>query len=96
MYYKSMIQIPTIGYDGLEVKTRVVGKLWTWLDENFHKLSEPNKLKIISVICPKTLPQIIEATNTNINKMESVKIEENPLEFTIGNNRITEAAQHSN
>ena len=78
------------------VRQRVLEKMWTYVDENFHKFTDANKLKIVVALCPKSMPQVVEATNTNINKMETVKIESNPLEFTIGNNRITEASQRSN
>lgn len=45
-----------------EKKTKeiVLGKCWKYLDDNFHKLSQSNKIKIALELCKKDLPQALE------------------------------------
>ena len=59
-------------------------------------MTEQNKLKVVIALCTKNVPQIVEGTYTSTTKMEVVKIDDKPLEFKIGNNRITSDPQRSN
>ena len=38
------------------VKELLVGKTWGYLNDNFHKFSEANKIKIALALCVKDLP----------------------------------------
>lgn len=49
--------------DGSEVKTRVLRKLWSHLDQNFHKYSEANQIKIMMALCTKDMPQQFEGVS---------------------------------
>ena len=42
------------------VRHKVIANCWNWLHDNFHKLNEPNKIKIITTICSKNVPQEIK------------------------------------
>ncbi len=70
------------------VRQRVLEKLWGYVDENFHKFTDANKLKIVVALCAKSMPQIIEG-NYSVTKMPSVKVELKEQELNLGN-RITE------
>ena len=72
-----------MGYVSDNVKERVVRKLWEYLDANFQNFTDANKIKIISSICAKSMPQIIEG-NYHVTKMPSVKIDIKEQELNIG------------
>ena len=75
------------------VRQRVIEKLWVYLDDNFHKFTDANKIKILSSICAKSMPQIVEG-NYKVTKLDKVKIDDKELEYPIGN-RIGQLAQHT-
>ncbi len=72
-------------------------KCYDYLITNFSNFSEANKLKVALSLATKMAPSqaSIEGSYT-VTKMDAVKVEEKTLEFTIGNNRVTEITQHSN
>ena len=39
------------------IKELFLGKCWAYLDDNFHKFSEENKIKIALALTTKDLPQ---------------------------------------
>ena len=69
-------------------RQKVLEKLWVYVDENFHKFTEANKIKVAVALCTRSMPQIIEG-NYNVTKMPSVKIDGKEQELNIGT-RITE------
>ena len=52
-----------------KIKELFIGKCWEYLDDNFHKFSETNKIKIALELCKKDLPQEItgEGLRTQVN-----------------------------
>ena len=80
-----------MGYVSPIVKERVLQKLWEYVDDNFHKFKESDKIKIISTLCAKSMPQIVQG-NYNVTKLDKIKIDDKPLEYDIGN-RIGQLAQ---
>ena len=67
------------------IKELFVGKCWSYLNDNFHKFSEPNKIKIALELCKKNIPQELEGNiNANVTMMPSVKIDGKELEADIG------------
>lgn len=63
----------------------VVEKCWQYLNDNFHKLSEPNKLKAALTISSKSLPQEVTGMNQQqIVMMGEVKKDDIPMRFKIG------------
>lgn len=43
--------------DEKPIKELFVGKCWSYLNDNFHKFSEPNKIKIALELCKKDMPE---------------------------------------
>ena len=72
-----------MGYTSDNVRERVIKKLWEYLDANFQNFTDANKIKIISTICAKSMPQIIEG-NYSVTKMPTVKADTQELEYNIG------------
>ena len=65
------------------IRQKVLTKLWDYVDENFHKFSEANKLKVVVALCSKSMPQIIEG-NYQVTKMPTVKLIDKEQELQIG------------
>ena len=72
------------------VRAQVLGMVWQWTYENFHKLTDANKIKISMSLMGKNIPQQIDQ-NINVTTMSDIKIDGTPLEIDLGsyNNRIT-------
>jgi len=67
------------------VKELVVGKCWNYFNDNFHKFSEHNKIKIGLALCTKDMPT--EVTGMNITQsvvMGEIKKNLKPMRFNIG------------
>ena len=45
------------------IKELFIGKCWEYLNNNFHKFTETNKIKIALELCKKDLPTHIEGEN---------------------------------
>jgi hypothetical protein len=67
----------------LGVRERVIEKIWAYLDDNFHKFTEVNRMKIILAIAPKNIPQTVDG-NIVYTSMSVIKIQEQPLRLDIG------------
>lgn len=67
----------------LSVKTLFVGKCWSYLNDNFHKFSEGNKIKIALELCKKDIPQVMEG-EIKYTAMSVVRIEARPLGMDLG------------
>lgn len=65
------------------IKQLFVGICWEYLNNNFHKFTETNKIKIALELCKKDLPTQLEG-GLNFNQMPTVKIGDQPLEPNIG------------
>ena len=67
------------------IKELFIGKCWDYLNDNFHKFTDDNKLKVALELCKKNLPQEIEGNiNTNIVMMGTIKKGNEEMEFRIG------------
>lgn len=67
------------------VKELFLGKCWQYLDDNFHKFTEANKIKIALALATKDLPQEVSGMNMRqIVMMGEIKKGEEPLRFNIG------------
>jgi len=67
----------------LGVRERVIEKIWAYLDDNFHKFTEVNRMKVILAIAPKNIPQTVDG-NITYTSMQTIKIQEQPLKLDIG------------
>lgn len=76
------------------VRQKVLSKLWEYVDQNFHKFSEPNKLKVVVALCAKSMPQVIEG-NYSVTKLGKVTVDTKDLEMNLGN-RVADLTQHPN
>ena len=61
---------------------------YDYLNENFHKFTEANKIKVSLALASKMAPQQIEGAYT-VTKMGTVKVQDKDQELNIGN-RITD------
>ena len=67
------------------IKQLFLGKCWEYLDNNFHKFSDDNKIKIALTLVAKDIPQEVQGLNlNNIVMMNEIKKGDNPLRFSIG------------
>ena len=71
------------GYASDNVRERVIKKLWEYLDANFQNFTDANKIKIISSICAKSMPQIVEG-EYKVTKMPTVKIDDKEQDLNFG------------
>jgi hypothetical protein len=67
----------------LGVRERVIEKIWAYLDDNFHKFTEANRMKIILAIAPKNIPQLVDG-NITYTSMQTIRVEQKPLKLDIG------------
>ena len=65
------------------IKELFLGKCWEYLNNNFHKFSKTNQIKIALELCKKDLPTQLQG-NLNVTIMPEVKINGQPLEIKIG------------
>lgn len=65
------------------VRSKVLGMVWQWTYENFHKLSDVNKMKIAIPLMGKNIPQEVEG-EVKVTMMPDIKINGKPLEYNIG------------
>ena len=47
------------------LKELVLGKCWNYINDNFHKFTEPNKIKIALALLQKSMPTIVEGDVAN-------------------------------
>ena len=67
----------------LGVRERVIEKIWAYLDDNFHKFTEANRLKVILAIAPKNIPQTVDG-NITYTSMQTIQVEHKPLKLDLG------------
>lgn len=65
------------------IKEIFVGKCWQYLDDNFHKFNENNKIKIALELCKKDIPQEIQGSGieTKIIIIRDTKSVEQPKQI---------------
>lgn len=65
-------------------KRELLEKGWTYLNDNFHKFTEENRIKIALALCTKDMPTQLSGS-MQVNQMPTVQLGEKPLELKIGN-----------
>jgi len=65
-------------------KKELLEKGWTYLNDNFHKFTEENRIKIALALCTKDMPTQLSGS-MQVNQMPTVTLGEKPLELNIGN-----------
>ena len=66
-------------------KRSLLHKGWTYLNDNFHKFTEDNKIRIALELVKKDMPTMIEGElNQKITQMGSVKIDDKPMGLKLG------------
>ena len=65
------------------IKQLFIGNCWSYLNDNFYKFTETNKIKIALELCKKDLPTQLEG-GFNVTQMPSIKIGDKTLEPNIG------------
>ena len=67
------------------IKELFIGKCWGYLNDNFHKFSESNKIRIALALAQKDIPQ--EMTGMDMRQvvvMGEIKKNDDPVRFNIG------------
>jgi hypothetical protein len=73
------------------LKELFLGKCWAYLDENFHKFTEANKIKIALTLAQKDIPQEVTGLSQQIVVMNDIiKKDQEALRFNIGTPVTTE------
>ena len=70
------------------IKELFIGNCWQYLNDNFHKFTETNKIKVALEIVKKNIPQQIEG-EVKVTTMPTIKTGDSrlgllPLELKIG------------
>jgi hypothetical protein len=75
--------------DNLDVKTRVIHKMWEYIDQNFHKFSDNNKVKVCLALAQKDMPTQLDGkvSETIINIIKAGIPEDKPKESIAENGR---------
>jgi len=69
----------------IDIRGKVIKNAWEWVHDNFHKLSEPNKIKVSLAIISKDMPNKVEGeVNAKVTMMPTVRIDGKPLEVKVG------------
>ena len=78
------------------VRAQVLGMVWQWTYENFHKFTDANKIKVSISLMGKNIPQQIDQ-NITVTQMPDITIDGRPLELRLGQpqNRITGDVSYS-
>jgi len=62
------------------IKKLFVGKCWSYLNDNFHKFNERNKIKIALELCKKDIPQVLEG-EVKYTAMSMIRIEQKVMQL---------------
>lgn len=65
------------------IKVLFIAKCWEYLNDNFHKFSEGNKIKIALELSKKDIPQVIEG-EVKYTQMTTIRVETKPMELDLG------------
>lgn len=66
------------------IKQLFIGKCWEYLNENFHKFTETNKIKIALTLATKDIPQEVSGLAQQVVVMNEIRKGDQPLRFKIG------------
>ena len=65
------------------LKELFIGRCWKYLDDNFHKFTQANQIKIAIELCKKDIPQVMEG-EIKYTSMQMIRIEHKPLSLDLG------------
>ena len=68
------------------IKQLFIGKCWSYLDDNFHKFTDDNKIKIALTLVAKDIPQEVSGLSQQIVVMNEIKKEEKSLRYNLESN----------
>lgn len=75
------------------LKEIFIGNCWKYLHDNFHKFSEPNKIKISLALAQKDMPTEIKG-GFQVTQMPTILKGKDPLNYDIGQDGQTDAPQN--
>lgn len=68
-----------------KAKLELLNKTWTYLNDNFHKFTESNKIRIALALNLKDMPTEVEGMNVQqVVMMGEIKKGDNPVRYNIG------------
>lgn len=67
-----------------ELKKTVIRKTWDYINDNFHKFNDNNKIKIALAVMGKDMPNKIEGELTTYTKMDRIEKDGKPMEHKVG------------
>ena len=76
-------------------KELFLGKCWEYLDDNFHKFGQANKIKIALALAQKDLPQEVKGLSQQIVVMNEILKSEKPLRYNFGAPETADSAGHT-
>lgn len=65
------------------IKVLFIGKCWSYLNNNFHKFSQGNQIKIALELCKKDIPQVMEG-EIKFTSMRVIRIEQRNMKLDLG------------
>ena len=77
-----------------KAKEELLDKCWEYLNDNFHKFNENNKIKIALAINLRSMPTQIEG-EISYTRMETIHIEHKTMELNFGKNRASENSRNA-
>lgn len=67
------------------IKELFIGKCWEYLNDNFHKFTENNKIKVALTLAQKDIPQEVQGLSQQIVVMNEIIKSGKPLRYNFGN-----------
>ena len=86
--------MPDISRSEKTIKQLFIGKCWEYLNNNFHKFTTTNQIKVALELCKKDMPTVMEG-GLSINKMPTIKVNGKDLEANVGSDRATPDVGHT-
>lgn len=65
------------------IKELFIGQCWSYLNDNFHKFNERNKIKIALELCKKDIPQVMEG-EVKYTAMSIIRVEAKQVDLDLG------------
>lgn len=75
------------------LKELVLGKCWDYINDNFHKFNEANKIKVSLALIQKSMPTEMIG-QFQVTHMPTILVGEKPLEFNIGSLNLTQDTRY--
>lgn len=77
------------------IKELFIGKCWEYLNHNFHRFSQSNKIKIALALAQKDLPQEVHGLSQQIVVMNEITKNGTPLRYNLGNSEASDTPQYT-